>query len=146
MSEYAREIKPVYDDVVNHLKTFRDDRTTPLHFGAFGADIAKTDETFSIPLFHLTSLTIDPFLEHCRQHPCYLNSQITTNRNGHAVVWLNFYWTEQRPERNRAPRISKRVSFRDDENGPSVWELFGYVILGTSASIFGLTKNYLFGL
>lgn len=140
-------IKAVYDDVIDHLSLYQNARTPKLHFGAFGPDVPTTSETFSIPVLHLPSMPLDPFIEHCRQHPCYIESEVVPDRNGRHTIYLHFYWIdkEQVSRSNRPPKIAKHVRFAG-EGYPSGSEFLGYVVLGVCAVVFGLTKQTLFGI
>jgi hypothetical protein len=146
-SKDEKYIRAVYDDVLGHLNTYRDPRIPKLHFGAFGPDVPTTSETFSIPIFHLPSIRLDPFLDHCSKHPCYIESEIVPDRNGRHTLYLHFYWVDKTQEERslHVPKISKRVRFASSSY-PSAWEAMGYLVLAASATIFGMTKATLFGI
>lgn len=143
----AKYIQPVYDDVIEHLKMYQDKHMPKLHFGSFGPDIPQTSETFSIPMFHLSGLNVDAFVDHCRQHKCYISSQISADRNDRFTLWLHFYWIDRDDvNSNYPPKISKHVTFQDNQSYPSGAEFLIYFALGSVATVFGLTKNTIFGL
>lgn len=147
MSGSSNPIRDVYDDIIDHLHKFRGDKhVLQMHYGAFGPEVPTTSETLSIPVLHLSSLTLDAFIDHCRKHPCYIESELTSDQRGRHTLWLHFYWID-RTSIETPPVISKRVRFASPASGyPSSGEFLAYVMLGMAATVFGLTKNTLFGI